>query len=245
VSSNDQMDKALQKVSQFYNEGAAKKQQLHFQRVREMPGANRLFRRIADASDIEQLQDYLAEVRYALVFAGLGFQVEIEPYGSTGPDLRVSRDKHLAVTEIMRFRRVYPGPPELDLSDESTVLPEYGDFSRDVQKAFGKILAKFRQIGNEASIIAIWNDEEELEELEVEMAINYLRQDVARNHLSLPNGLQYVLYGSKWVRAGDNKQLHCFPVRCVDEPYRTWQQELEASTIDRLIQHSLAQSAQH
>ncbi len=231
MSSNDQMDKALQKVSQFYNEGAVKKQRLHFQRVRKMPGANRLFRRITNASNIEQLQDYLAEILYALVFAGLGFQVEIEPYGSKGPDLRVSRDKHLAVTEIMRFRRVYPGPPELNLSDESTVLQEYGDLSRDVQKAFEKILAKFRQIGNEASIIAIWNDEEELEELEVEIAVNHIRQDVARNRLSLPNGLQYVLYGSKWARAGDNKQFYCFPVRRVDEPYRTWQQELEASTI--------------
>jgi hypothetical protein len=44
-----------------------------------MPGSKHLFRRIALTPDKEQLEDYFAEIRFALIFAGLGFQVEIEP----------------------------------------------------------------------------------------------------------------------------------------------------------------------
>ena len=74
-----------------------------------MPRSNRVFARIAAASDKEQLEDYLAEVRYALIFCGLGFEVTIEPGGNKGPDLSISRDGHSAVVEIMRFRKVYSG----------------------------------------------------------------------------------------------------------------------------------------
>ena len=52
-----------------------------------MPNVNSKFKRIANASDGEQLDDYLAEIRYALILAGLGFQVVIEPLGKKGPDL--------------------------------------------------------------------------------------------------------------------------------------------------------------
>jgi len=76
-----------------------------------MPGASGLLRRVASATDKEQLADDLAEVRYALVFAGLQFGVRIEPLGRQGPALKVSRDNLDACVEVMRFRKVSPGPP--------------------------------------------------------------------------------------------------------------------------------------
>lgn len=214
-------------------------------RVRLMPGADRLFRRIASASDRNQLEDYLAEVMYSLVFAGLGFQVEIEPFGGKGPDLRVSRNGHSAIVEVMRFRKMYPGPTvidptAIDPTDDYQELPAYGDPGRDIRKTFGKIRWKFRQTENAEAIIAIWNDDEDLEDTAVLMAVHDIRRDTARSLLLPPIDLLFVLYGSKWVRAGDRKQLYCFPLRDSEQPHQvTWQQELASSSVSQLIQRAL------
>ncbi len=69
----DKADKALQKVSQLLTERETQLWQNRLEQVRQMPGASLKFRRIANAPDREQLYDYLAEIRYALVFAGIGF----------------------------------------------------------------------------------------------------------------------------------------------------------------------------
>ena len=233
------MDEALKTVSQFLNEYATRLYAKYFERVKNMPGANRLFRRIASAPDEEQLEDYLVEVRYALIFAGLGFKVEIEPLGRRGPDLAISRGNHQAIVEVMRFRKMYPGPPVLDLSNPITILPEYGNPPRDIRKAFEKILNKFSQVGSEESIIAVWNDDGDMEEAEVETAVIQLRNDGARQILSLPEGLQFVLYGSNAVPGG--RQLFCFPLRYQYQSHQiVWQQELASSTAHDLIQRALS-----
>jgi hypothetical protein len=142
----------------------------------------------------------------------------------------------------MRFRKVFPGPPMLDLSDEKLLLPEYGNLPRDIRKAFEKIMAKSRQVDSEQGIIAIWNDDEELEDAEVETAIINIRNDAIQQIMSLPSGLLFVLYGSKWIRAGDDKQLYCFPVRDPTEPYQIMlQRELNSSTVNELVERALAQ----
>jgi hypothetical protein len=237
------MDKTLANVKRFLGEQAAQWYRKHLERIQQMPGANRLFKRIVSASDKEQLEDCFAEVRFALIFAGLGFQVEIEPVGSKGPDLGISRDCHSAIVEIMRFRKVNPGPPMLDLSDENLLLPEYGNIPRDIRKTFEKILAKFPQVGGQEGIIAIWNDDEELEDAEVETAVINIRNDAIQQITSLPSGLSFVLYGSKWIRAGDDKQLYCFPVCYPAEPHQfAWQRELDTSTVNELVERALAQA---
>jgi hypothetical protein len=236
------MDNALANIKQFFGEQAAQWYQKYLARVQQMPGANRLFKRISSASDKEQLADCFSEIRFALIFAGLGFQVEIEPSGSKGPDLRISRDGRSAIVEIMRLRKVYPGPPELDLSSESPILPEYGNIPRDTRKAYEKILAKFPQVGDQQGIIAIWNDEEELEDGEVLTAVNNIRDDAIRQIIAVPRGLSFVLYGSKWIRAGDHKQLYCFPICYLTESHQiAWQKELDTSTVDELVECALAQ----
>lgn len=217
------------------NESATEVCLSHLERVQKMPGADGIFERIASAADEETFRDYLVEVRYALIFAGLAFQVEIEPFGKEGPDLRVSRDGHKTVVETTRFRPVHPGPPLLDLSDEMAVLPEYGNVKRDIRKAIRKIYKKFSQVGNGESIIAIWNDDEDMEEIEVEAAVNDLR-----NETSLPTGLSFVVYGSKFI--GD-KQLYCFPIHYRLHPHQVlWQRELCAFTVNDLIQRALEET---
>jgi hypothetical protein len=235
------MDKVLANIEQLFGQQAAQWYRRYLERIQQIVGANRLFKRIASASGKEQLQDYFAEVRFILIFIGLGFQVEIEPLGSKGPDLRISRDGHSVIVEIMRFRKVTEGPPMLDISDENLLLPAYGNIPRDIRKSFEKILAKFTQVGNQQGIIAIWNDDEELEDPEVGTAVANIRNDAIRKIISLPPGLSFVLYGSKWVRAGDDKQLYCFPVHYLIEPHQAaWQNELDTSTVIELVERALA-----
>jgi hypothetical protein len=75
------MDSALANIKRFFGEQAAQRYRKHLMRIQQMPGVNRLFKRIASASDKEQLADCFAEIRFALILAGLGFQIEIEPSG--------------------------------------------------------------------------------------------------------------------------------------------------------------------
>jgi hypothetical protein len=235
------MKTALERASKLISPGEILPLQEQFERIQQMPGANGLFRRVASATDREQLVDYLAEVRYALIFAGLHFEVHIEPLGRRGPDLKVSRDNQEAFVEVMRFRKVSSGPPPLDPADENLVLQVYGNPLRDIQKAFEKLVAKFRQVQDAQAIIAIWNDDGDLEELEVQAAVMSLWEDASHGLLLLPSSLLFVLYGSPWIRAGDHKQLHCFPLHLTDRSRQlTWKHELEGSNVTSLIQRALS-----
>ena len=237
------VDKALQKVEQLFDKDVAQFWHPCFKRLQLIPGANHIFKRIASSEDIEQLQDYLTEIRYALLFVGLRFQVEIEPLGPKGPDLKIIRDGHPILVEITRFRKIYPGPPVLDLSDENTILPTYGNPPRDIRKAFEKILKKFPQVGDDEAIIAIWNDDEDMEEVEVNTAVIDLRNDAAQERINLPIGLLFVLYGSKWVGGVGNRQLYCFPLQYLHQSHHiTLQKELDTSQVGILIQQALDDS---
>lgn len=218
------MNKSLLNLKLLLGEQTAQRFQVLFERVQKMQRANKIFGRIASTTDKTQLADYLVEIQYALIFAGLRFHVEFEPSGSKGPDLGIARDGQRAIVEIMHFRKIYPGPPELDLADKNPVLLEYGDPPRDIRKAFEKVLDKFPQVGNQQGIIAIWNDDEDLEELETEISVNDMLNDSKNVHLSLPRGLLFVLYGSKWPR---DQQFYCFPFRQLDQPYLGWKTDLE------------------
>ena len=230
------MNKALANIKQLLGEQATPRYQTYFERVQQMPKASRVLGRIASAIDKEQLADSLVEVQYALIFAGLGFEVEFEPSGNKGPDLGIKRDGQQAIVEIMRFRKIYSGPPVLNMEDENLVLPAYGNPPRDIRKSFEKILAKFPQVGNQQGIIAIWNDDEDLDEAETETAVYNIRSDANKGILSLPTGLLFVLYGSKWI---GNKQLYSFPFRYLNQPYETWKTELEISTVSNHVQRAL------
>lgn len=233
---------ALQRASELYGDSSTPWFRSLFQRVQRMPGASRLFDRITSAPDKEQFDDYFAEVVYALVFAGLGFQVEIEPVGRKGPDLRVSRDGQRAVVEVARFRDIYPGPPEFETNDDGNLemeLSEYGNYHRDIRKSFEKLLGKFSQVSDNQSIIAIWNDDGDLQEFHVQRAVAHLRADAARHILAIPNALLFVIYGSRWVRARDARQLFCFPVCSPERCHQlVWQQDLGGSTVRNLIERA-------
>lgn len=179
-----------------------------FEVVQSMPGANQKFRSIAKQRDGEQLQDTLAEIKYAVIFAELGFQVEIEPLISedrkANPDLRISRDGHSSIVEVKRFRPSDDLGPKLfsvDELSELAVLPEFGDPEGDWQKIFDEVERKFRQAGADG-IIAIWNNAGRLLPKEVESA--------AHAHLLRGNSKRssFVLFRSDCV-----ENFYCFKLR--------------------------------
>ena len=227
------MNKAIRAAAKFLDRREVQMYRTWFCRIGAMPGADGLFARVVSGTDKETLLDHLAVATHALIFAGLGFKVCIEPAGKAGPDLAVSRDGHTAVVEVTRFRPMHPGPPMVDLTRVNPILLEYGNPSRDVRKAVGKIYEKFSQIGDGEAIIALWNDEGDLEKLEVEMAVDDLRQS------PFPSGLLFAVYASRWwfPRAG---QILCFPFpRSLGPRHVRWQQELEGSFVGEAIQRAL------
>ncbi len=210
------------------------------ERVQQLPGVSSTFKRIADAPDREQLCPYLAEIRYALVFVGLGFQVQVEPLGKKGPDLGISRDGHSAVIEVKSFRQVDPDPLNISLSsreflDGTFLLEPCGNLERDIKKIISRAVEKFKQVGNGDSIIAFWNDDEK--DIESELAMNELCNDAAQRRLALPPGLLFFLYGSNWQRP--RQQFYCFPLRVLEKPHINWIQEIESSFVDTLMQRAL------
>jgi len=172
------MQKAIENIRLILGEQSATLAQRWFERAQDITKVNRAFRRIESTKDKEQLLDYLAEMRYALFFIGLGFEVGFEPAGNRGADLGIARDGEKAVVEIMRFRKINSDLQLLNLDDENLILPKYGNIPRDIRKAFDKILGKFRQIESQKGIIAIWNDDEELEEIETSAAVYDICNDV-------------------------------------------------------------------
>ncbi len=77
------------------------------------------------------------------------------------------------------------------------------------------------------TIIAVWNDDEDLDEVDMELALRDLQRDS-----SLPAGLHMVLYGSKWC---GSQQLWCFPMKTLDGDVQQWANELEAVRVSTAI----------
>lgn len=230
------MQRALNRVDQLLDADEAGALWLQLRRIRTIPGAPRLFARIASASDIDQLKDYLAELTYILVFLGLGFRVEIEPYGKAGPDLGVSRNGARAVVEVTRFRKIHPGPTPLGKDPTNAYLNVYGNPERDVRKSFKKILAKLPQLNRDFAIVAFWNDDGDLEELEVRVAVKELREDASAGRFAIPPSFLFVIYASHWVRLGDGRQIWCFPItETVTPEVGAWCRQIETSRISVLV----------
>jgi hypothetical protein len=205
-------------------------------RIQHLPSAGSALKRIANAPDRDQLFDYLAEIRYALVFVELGFGVHFEPLGRKGPDLGISRNGHDTVVEVKRFRQVDLGPPNMSLSDQEflkgvCLLEPYGNPERDIKRIVSQIAKKLRQVGSSHSIIALWNEDES--DIETEVAVRELSSSAAQQGFTLPAGLLFILYGSSWQRP--RQQFHCFPCRKLREPELSWMRELESFSVQALM----------
>ena len=226
--------RALEKISTLIGQYVSDYQR-QLQKIQQMPGGDRIIRRIAYSKDEGQLNDYLAEIRYALVFAALQFQVDIEPFGIKGPDLKITKSDNSAIVEISRFNKINPGPPML--TSDSPELMEYGDIKRDIEKCHDKILSKVRQIEHRElyAIIAIWNDDEALEDVNCMEAVRRIQREYNTINSPVPLNLSFILYGSPWISIGRKQQLYCFPICNHEQFLLEWQIKLERSIVSSLL----------
>jgi len=235
------VDKALRRIQALAGSQRAEAMEPFLERLNRMSGANRLFKRIAYARDVQQLDDCRAEILYALMFAGLAFDVSIEPEGAEGPDLSVCRDEHSAAVEVTRFRRVHEGPPTASPADIPEILPNYGDPLRDVRKVREKVTSKFRQLREGTGIVAIWNDDGDLDELEACQGVAEIAHDAVTGVLSVPPDVFLVIYASELTYCREMQQVYCFGLRAECPGYqRRWAQELEFSSVQQLLQRALS-----
>jgi hypothetical protein len=70
-------------------------------------------------------------------------------------------------------------------------------------------------VRNGDTIIAVWNDDQEMEQVEVHQAVIYIQRGADLGELDVPSGLLLVVYGPH------DGQLQCFEVR---RPVRGHQQ---------------------
>lgn len=245
------MEKALKNLSLLLKE---RQWEVEFWRkclegIREMPRAHRIFRRITRAPDIEQLYDTLAEVKYALIFVGLGFNVEIEPKGNKGPDLGISRENHTAVVEVKRFRQVNEVPTINDLPtiNGERIIPGVPDF-KDAPKIYNEVWGKFSQVDNEEAVIALWSDDVDIYQRPVKCAAAWLHYEATEGIRSIPPKLSFVIFGSKWIGGSkwlENNQFHCILLQSPgDLRLASWLKKIEHFHDSELIQRALEKSSQ-
>lgn len=203
-----------------------------FDAVALYPRASRKFRRVAQTGDAEQVRDLLAELRYAAVYRALGYAVAFEPSGTErGPDFAAVRGDESFAVEVRRFRAV--GPQVLPLGSDDELAP-YGRGGTDVQRALGRIVEKFGQVGEGLGVIALWSDDDGIEEIEVDLAVRALREEERSGIRRFPAGLSWIVYGSSWVLPG--QQLFCFPLREVPRP--PWCDRMENLTLATVLADS-------
>lgn len=229
------MTDAVEQIEAFCGRNAASQIETWLSTAQMWQNSPAFIHSLATAPDKGALLDHLATLRYGLIFRGLGFLPSFEPTGSEGPDLLITRDGASATVEVTRFRAVNPGPPLVSEEEclSEWILEPYGDLVRDVAKSIRKVRDKFRQAIAPHAIIAVWNDDEALEELEMRVALRNLQQDPG-----LPAGLELVVYGSPCV---GHFQLYSFPMKPqLDAPIQEWSQQIESVSVCAAINAALA-----
>jgi hypothetical protein len=192
-------------------------------RIDAMQHGGRKLRRIGRAPDVEELRDLLAELRYAFVFETLGFAITCEPAGDArGPDFALARADATFNLEVHRFRPVSEQVSDT-LAPDGTLLP-YGRGEKDVRRALYVIFEKFSQLGTAPGVVALWSDDDGIEEIETAAAVRELLEETRASVRVIPPNIICVVFGSADVHAGSGQQFYCVPVNA---PRSAWSAEIE------------------
>jgi hypothetical protein len=225
------MTEAMQRIETFCGSSVALALRDWLSKAQMWRNSAAFLHSVAVAADKDALLDHLATLRYSLIFRSLGLLPSFEPTGVSGPDLLITRDGISATVEVTRFRPVNPGPPTLSRDEYirgEWHLEPYGNPQRDIQKCIRKVRDKFRQTVAPHAIIAVWNDDDALEELEMRSALRDLRQDPR-----IPKSLEFVVYGSSWI---GHSQLYSFPMKShLHASIQEWAQEIQSVSVGDAI----------
>jgi hypothetical protein len=236
TGSVEEMTRATQRIQALCGASVASELGVWLSKAQTWSNSIAFFHSLATAADRETLQDHLATLRYSLIFRGLGFIPAYEPTGPTGSDLLITRHETSATVEVTRFRPINPGPPILtqeELHRDDCFLQPYGDPERDLARCLRKVTDKFRQATGEHAIIAVWNDDEAIEEINMRLMLSGLRDYPGR-----PAGLELVVYGSWWIGRSQLFSFHMKPK--LDAPFQKLAQQLESVSVPAAVHAALA-----
>lgn len=227
------MTKAMQRIETLCDSNEASRIRRCLDVASTWKNCTAFLHSLAVSPNKNALFDDIATLRYGLIFKGLGFLPSFEPTGSQGPDLLIARDAVSATVEVTRFKAMNSGPPQITgkaLHNEEFMLASYGCPQRDIPKSKRKIIDKFPQATATLALIAVWNDDDALEEVEMDIALRELQRDPR-----VPVGLQFVIYGSSW-----GQRLYCYPMRLqLEDLVQQWAQEITSVNVDAAVDAGL------
>jgi hypothetical protein len=190
--------------------------------------------RIGRVYSKEDLNDYLAEIRYALLFLSLQYKVIMEPCGDKGPDLKIIKDEFSALIEVTRFRPSKICQETYNMlgkQPEELKVNEYASVNECIQRIYTKVIGKFEQIDGYRSIIAIWNDSEEIDYADVKPAIKDM-MSVNDGSIDIPANLELIIFSSF---ESSDKQVYSYRLKLEsDEKLLALLSDLEGFRLDQI-----------
>jgi hypothetical protein len=211
------VEAVLLKLETIYGKNAKNYASL-IETVRTMKGSDSLFKEALYFSD-NRIPDFIVELYFASYFHNRNYSVEIVSRSDQEktPDLLISNETLRGYVEIKHIRKKHEGPKSL-IPGESTkmkILEKYGDPVRDERYCRDKILEGFHQIqsysglkNTDVMVVAIWNSDEDLDELDLKFTISNLIEE--RNEFeNIPNQ-KWVVFGNPWYSLRENTQFHIF-----------------------------------
>ncbi|WP_277059024.1 hypothetical protein, partial [Trichlorobacter lovleyi] len=179
------------------------------------------FTRVKEVSSKEELYDYLAEIRYALLFKSLDFEVTMEPEGDKGPDLKITKDDIVAFVEVTRFRptKELQNTYNMSQSPEGEIeVEEYASVDKCIQKIYSKVTGKFNQLKDYYGILALWNDSDEIDFEDILPSIKNIKS-ITDESVVIPDNLNLIVFASFEYL---DRQFHCYKISTkLDEKLET------------------------
>lgn len=232
-------EKAVLRLNEILGSAGADRLVPYVTLIAALRGSDLKFKRIAQSPDVEALSDYIAEIRFGLIFAGLQYDLEFEPLWEKGPDLLISRDGHSAFVEVKRFRPTKLTQESTNKGTNQVIFEQYGNPLKDIAKVRAELLRKFAQVNGRNGIVAFWSDNDELKDLDFAFAVTDVRTDFLNQIQRVPDGFLFAIFGSDWRNVSENQQIYCRALRALAEPFSFWVEELESAMVNDCLRAAI------
>ena len=230
------LDSAIDRIRSLTDDKFAEQWAGPLRAVESMKRGVKLLNKITKASDKEALGDHLAEAFFAVVFAGLGFDVQFYPAHKSerGPDLRVARGPVGFAVEVAHIREKPLDPIEEQCLEETGHFQRTLDPAKHIRKVYDVALDKLSQVHQRSCIVAIWNGWTDLTRTDAEIAARIIRNEADRGIRRLPNGGVFIVYASRFRRTDTGQELFCYDLCSSTALIR----ELSEAKVDQLMKRA-------
>jgi hypothetical protein len=183
--------------------------------VKQFKGAKSFFK---DALGFDDIRDFIATLIFASYFHHAEYIVEFVPRSKEKtPDLFIANSEFRGFVEVKHIHKKHDGPKTALPKglNKKNILEEYSNPLRDEKYCRDDIIKGFKQIQNfsglkktDTMIVAIWNSDEDLDELDMKFSISHLIEE--RNEFeNMPNP-KWIVYCSDWYSPKENSRFHIF-----------------------------------